>query len=593
MKRDAWTSSFRDIVFALDFPERLTPPTVIPPPEQKPGAVVRIPDPNLRAAIAEALGKIPNAPITVKEMEGLDNLGKLYVRSKGIRDLTGFQFATNLKGLSLEDNQISDLSPLAGLMNLRTLGLGNNLVSDISPLKGLKNLDSLYLENNQVSDLSPLAGLTNLRILAFSKGDVSDLSPLAGLINLEYLKFHDGNISDLSPLAGLVNLKSVSSWNSPLSDLSPLAGLTKLEKIDFCHGDISDLTPLAGLTGLKELYFVANEISDISPLAGLTGLTRLNLESNNIPDISPLAGLTNLKWVNVAKNKIPDFSPLSGLRENIKLVWHSNPGFPTEAPKIEGPWLWVVLPGTVGEVLDSTDLLSETSGGTVTEAEIATHGATEGGSVGSSVWTSHSLPSAGGNNIEDMLKSVIRDGTIYGSVSLYSPQEQNTTMYVGGDRGVRVWLNGTLIYERLKRQWADNYTDFFPVTLEQGRNVLLVAVHTVGNGFFGFEPGTEYTVSMGVGYAFSRTPIHTGDTFTLDIRAENITDLAGWQFDIAFDSTILEAVNVSEGDFLKIDGGSTFFQGGSIDNAAGKITGLSAARLSPAAGSVALGSCFR
>ena len=513
-------------------------------------------------------------------MEGLDNLGKLYVRSKGIRDLTGFQFATNLKGLSLEDNQISDLSPLAGLMNLRTLGLGNNLVSDISPLKGLKNLDSLYLENNQVSDLSPLAGLTNLRILAFSKGDVSDLSPLAGLINLEYLKFHDGNISDLSPLAGLVNLKSVSSWNSPLSDLSPLAGLTKLEKIDFCHGDISDLTPLAGLTGLKELYFVANEISDISPLAGLTGLTRLNLESNNIPDISPLAGLTNLKWVNVAKNKIPDFSPLSGLRENIKLVWHSNPGFPTEAPKIEGPWLWVVLPGTVGEVLDSTDLLSETSGGTVTEAEIATHGATEGGSVGSSVWTSHSLPSAGGNNIEDMLKSVIRDGTIYGSVSLYSPQEQNTTMYVGGDRGVRVWLNGTLIYERLKRQWADNYTDFFPVTLEQGRNVLLVAVHTVGNGFFGFEPGTEYTVSMGVGYAFSRTPIHTGDTFTLDIRAENITDLAGWQFDIAFDPTILEAVNVSEGDFLKIDGGSTFFQGGSIDNAAGKVTGLSAAKLS-------------
>ena len=580
MKRDAWTSSFPDILFALDFPKLVDKPPVVTPPEQKPDAVVRIPDPNLRAAIAEALGKSPNAPITVKEMEGLDNLGKLYVRSKGIRDLTGFQFATNLKGLSLEDNQISDLSPLAGLMNLRTLGLGNNLVSDISPLKGLKNLDSLYLENNQVSDLSPLAGLTNLRILAFSKGDVSDLSPLAGLINLEYLKFHDGNISDLSPLAGLVNLKSVSSWNSPLSDLSPLAGLTKLEKIDFCHGDISDLTPLAGLTGLKELYFVANEISDISPLAGLTGLTRLNLESNNIPDISPLAGLTNLKWVNVAKNEIANFSPLDGLRENIKLVWHSNPGFPTEAPKIEGPWLWVVLPGTVGEVLDSTDLLSETSGGTVTEAEIATHGATEGGSVGSSVWTSHSLPSAGGNNIEDMLKSVIRDGTIYGSVSLYSPQEQNTTMYVGGDRGVRVWLNGTLIYERLKRQWADNYTDFFPVTLEQGRNVLLVAVHTVGNGFFGFEPGTEYTVSMGVGYTFSRTPIHTGDTFTLDIRAENITDLAGWQFDIAFDPTILEAVNVSEGDFLKIDGGSTFFQGGSIDNAAGKITGLSAARLS-------------
>ena len=153
-------------------------------------------------------------------------------------------------------------------------------------------------------------------------------------------------------------------------------------------------------------------------------------------------------------------------------------------------------------------------------------------------------------------------------------------MYVGGDLGVRVWLNGTLIYERLNQQWTDNYTDFFPFTLEQGRNVLLVAVHTRGNGFFGFEPGTEYTVSMGVGYAFSQTPIHTGDIFTLNIRAENIFDMAGWQFDIAFDPAALEAVDVTEGEFLKTDGGSTFFQSGSIDNASGKITGLSAARLS-------------
>ena len=84
----------------------------------------------------------------------------------------------------------------------------------------------------------------------------------------------------------------------------------------------------------------------------------------------------------------------------------------------------------------------------------------------------------------------------------------------------------------------------------------------------------------GVGYIFSKTPIHIGDTFTLDISAENIADLAGWQFDIAFDSAALEAVNVSEGNFLKTDGGATFFQGGTIDNAAGKITGLSAARLS-------------
>ena len=601
MKRDAWTSSFRDILFALDFPELVDKPPVVPEPDRLPGGFVHIPDSNLRAAIAEELGKSPNAPITVKEMEGL---GRLVARNRGIRDLTGIQFATNLSKIDLRDNEISDLSPLAGLINLEVLDFTFN-----------------------VSDLSPLAGLINLEYLHFTDTNVSDFSPLAGLINLESLGFsRTPSISDISPLAGLVNLKFIGSWGNAISDLSPLAGLTKLEVINFCGGNISDLTPLAGLTGLKELYLARQEISDISLLANLTGLTRLDLHNNDISDISPLAkltqlkwlelratnisdisplarlsqlewldlhqnnissvsplvNLTQLKWLNIAHNNIADLSPLDGLRENITLTFYDNPAFPKGGPKIEGPWLWVVLPDTTGENVNDTDWLSEASGGEVTEVEIATHGATEGNLGGDSVWTSHRLPPTGWNNIEDMLKQSIPNGTVYGTVSLHSPREQETTMYVGGYRGARVWLNGTLIYERLKRNRhnSEDYTDFFPVTLRQGRNVLLVAVHTLGNGFFGFEPGTDYTLSMGIRYVFSQTPIHTGDTFTLNILAENITDLAGWQFDIAFDPAALEAIDVSEGDFLKTDGGTTFFQGGSIDNVAGKITGLSAARLS-------------
>ena len=84
----------------------------------------------------------------------------------------------------------------------------------------------------------------------------------------------------------------------------------------------------------------------------------------------------------------------------------------------------------------------------------------------------------------------------------------------------------------------------------------------------------------GVGYAFSKTPIRLDDTFTLDIRAEDIVDLAGWQFDIAFDPGILEAIDVTDGDFLKKNGADTFFRDGRIDNANGKITVLSSARLS-------------
>ena len=606
MKRDAWTEGFDDVIFALDFPEsQVDSPSQ---PDLLPGGGVHIPDSNLRAAIAEALGKSPNAPITAQEMEGLE---RLVAQNRGIQDLTGLQFATNLKRLNLRNNQIFDLSPLAVLVLLHELELSSNAqieqFSDLSPLSGLINLKSLDFDSKNVSNLSPLSRLTKLEYLHFTDTNVSDFSPLAGLINLESLGFNrTPGISDISPLAGLVNLKFIGSWGHAISDLSPLAGLTKLERIDFCGGSISDLTPLAGLTGVKELYLAAEDISDISPLLGLTNLTRLGLEHNdisdisalsgltnltwsnlahnNILDVSPLAGLTNLKWLGVDNNDITDISPLDGLRENTKVIWYHNPAFPKGGPKIEGPWLWVVLPYVRRDFDSGADLLSEASGGVVTEVAVSTHGATEGKLVGDSAWVSHRLPPTGRDNIEDMLKRFIPEAVIYGTVSLYSPREQETTLYVGSDFGAKVWLNGTLIYKDLRGEDGDDYHDFVPATLKQGVNVLLVAVQLYNNAnsaFFGFEPGTEYTVANpGVSYAFSKTPIHTGDTFTLDISAENITDLAGWQFDIAFDPAILEAVNMSEGDFLKTGGGTTFFQGGTIDNAVGKITGLSAARLS-------------
>ena len=559
MKRDAWTSSFRDIVFALNFPELVDKPPIVVPPDHLPGAIVHIPDSNLRAAIAEALSKSPNAPLTAEEVE---RLKEIEVPNRGIQDLTGLQFATNLNRLYLMDNQISDLSPIAGLINLHRLRLDDNPVSDISPLKGLKNLTRLW----------------------FNRTPVSDLSPIAGLINLEDLSLSESNVSDLSPIAGLINLRSFFSWGSPLSDLSPFAGLKKMEDINICAAKVSDLTPLAGLTQLKKLNLRACEISDLSPIAGLTGLTWLGFLNNNVSDISPLAGLIHLTHLDIAINNISDISPLDGFRDNLEtFLWFDNPVYPKGGPKIEGPWLWAVLPNAKWRHLESgDDLLSKASTGTVTETEIATHGAIEGSRVGDSIWTLRRLPTTDWN-IEDMLGQPTLTGIVYGVVPLYSPQEQDTTIYVGSNRILKVWLNGVLIHHHppWSRDYSTDYTDFYPTALKQGRNVLLIAAMTRSNAFVGFEPGTEYTVANpGVRYTFSKAPIHMDDTFTLDISAETVFDLAGWQFDIAFDPAALEAIDVSEGDFLKTDGGTTFFQGGSIDNAAGKITGLSAARLS-------------
>ena len=566
MKRDTWTSKFSEIVFALDFPDVAI--SIDPQTERIPGASVYIPDPNLRAFIEENLGKTPNAPITVEEMA---TLHRIFPEEKGISDLTGLEFATNLEWLKIEGNQISDLSPLAGLTKL----------------------DLLDISGNEISDLAPLTGLTNLRHVKISHNNISDLSPLAKLPNLNRFDSWGNPLSDLSPLVGL---EIIDICGGEL-DVSTLEGAKNLKELYLLGGGVSDVSPVAKLTGLTRLQIAGNRVSDISPLATLTNLKWLELADNNIVDVSPLVKLKNLTWLHVGGNEISDFSPLDGFNKDVTIINHTNPGFPQGGPKIEGPWLWVLVPEADvrsavveklehpnDDLLTHLDVLAEASGGKVTELKVSTHGATEGNPVGNNVWYSDKISPTGRNNIAEVLTAEVLagpfvPGVIYGCVVLYSPRQQEVTLFAGNDGGGKAWLNGALVHEKLKGTRGADYQYFVPVTLKEGVNVLLVATRTGGNGFWGFNPEAEYTVlNPRVGYAFSQPIIDAGDTFTLEVRAEDIYNLAGWQFDIAYDPAVLEAVEVNEGDFLKT-GGETFFQSGKIENRSGKIKGLSSARL--------------
>ena len=473
-------------------------------PTTTPAQTVNIPDAGLRAAINDALDKAPSAAITAAEMATLRNFE---AHNADISDLTGLEFATNLEDIRCNNNLISDLSALEGLIKLRVVEFRENVISDLSPLANLINLEWVIVNHNLVSDLSPLANLINLHGLEISDNVISDLSPIAGLIKLERIWMSENPIGDLSPLTGLISLRYFRSWGTPILNLPALKELPKLSVIDICGGDLSDLSPLEGFTTLKELYLVGNEISDISPLASLTGLTHLNLENNQISDVFPLASLPNLTQINLNNNAIIDFSPLDALPENVTIIRTNNPGFTRAAPKIQGPWLWVIAPtnGLSGAsaAASRTDFLAQVSGGAVTELRIARQGAMEGDAVGDKVWTLGRISKSGGNNINELVNTIgLGTGNIdhhvaYGSVNLDSPREQRTRMFVGSGDAVKVWLNGVLVHNKTVDRDADDYKENFPVTLRAGTNTLLIAVYEGEgwwSGFFGFESGTDYTV---------------------------------------------------------------------------------------------------
>ena len=324
-----------------------------------------IPDAGLRAAVRGELGLLPDVPLTKKYMQQFYYLD---AHDLGISDITGLEFASNLRELHLSKNPITDLRPLSNLTTLENLHLWalspNTPTLDLQPLATLTNLAKLSLANSRVSDVRPLSGLKQLRSLHLSHNHISDIRPLAGLTQLWTLSLEGNPITDFTPLAGL-NLEEFNISNNPtrIADISLLAELKQLRSLDLSNNDISDLRPLSGLTQLQTLWLKGNPITDFTPLVGLdltdlkydvveqltpqtdlaeiwmpdpalrtavrgeigllpgVSLTKeklqvvnsINVAGKGISDITGLEFATNLKALDISRNPITDLRPLANL----------------------------------------------------------------------------------------------------------------------------------------------------------------------------------------------------------------------------------------------------------------------------------------
>ncbi|MDE0396851.1 MAG: leucine-rich repeat domain-containing protein, partial [Candidatus Poribacteria bacterium] len=594
----------------------------------------------------ERLTEIVADESDIRDLIGLEyatNLERIEFRHNAITDLTPLTNLIRLDNIKLRGNQITDITPLAKLFNVEWMGLEENQITDLSPLKNLKKLNGIGLSGNSVTDVSPLAGLISLEGIAALNTRITDFSPLANLRRLEWIEFGNdpsisalpslkglktlrrliiencsisdisglaeltsltdlrlprNSVADISPLANLKNLTTLDLPSNAISDLSPLAGLTRLKRrLILADNDISDISALAKLTSLTELNLEGNLISDIASLSNLKKLIELKLDSNLITDVSPLSGLTNLREVNLRNNSISDFSPLESLPATTTIYTRNNPGafIGSGGPKITGPWLWMIV--STGDssgaraAESDVDFLARASNGDVTELKVATDGATEGNPVGSKVWTLGELSATDGNNLNAMANATglgtgdLNNHVAYGSIALESPREQKTTMLIGSDDAVKVWLNGELVHYNPINRGSDGYQDQAPVTLKEGKNVLLVAVYEGGgawSGFFGFTPEAEYTALTPVArfsLTTDTTEFQVDSKFVLHLNAANMEDLAGWQTDVVFDPAILKANSITQGSFLKHNNGQTHFIRGTINNTTGRIIGITAARL--------------
>jgi Cohesin domain len=76
-------------------------------------------------------------------------------------------------------------------------------------------------------------------------------------------------------------------------------------------------------------------------------------------------------------------------------------------------------------------------------------------------------------------------------------------------------------------------------------------------------------------------PLEAGEQFSISIEVAPGTPIAGMQFDLSFDPSLVAVSTVEEGGLLNQGGATSFFNSGSVDNQAGRVTGVFGAITTP------------
>lgn len=278
---------------------------------------------------------------------------------------------------------------------------------------------------------------------------------------------------------------------------------------------IKDLTGLEYAINLQELFCEHHEVSDLSPLAGLKKIRILIMEHNPISDLSPLAGLSELEYIKLSDTLVTDISVLAGKRK-------------LEYVRMWGPPISDMSPLADLPNIQHIDLCGN---------EISEIPSLENAPNLKKLYVF-------GNQVSDV--SVLRNLTNLERLNLEGNNIKDISPLAGLTNLKWLDLRGNPI------------TDWAPLeTLAKNTKI---------------EPN---------GFVFAANADRVGidNPFTFEIKAQFIRNLVGWQCNIAFDANLLEAVEVTEGDFLSQDGATTLFQEGTIDNEIGVISGYNVLRL--------------
>ncbi|RGO15848.1 LPXTG cell wall anchor domain-containing protein [Bacillus cereus] len=247
-----------------------------------------------------------NTPITKEDLLKVKSLIVVEAKSKGIKDVSGLEYMTNLENLTLEEVKLKNIKFISDLRQLKSVSITYGELEDIGPLAELEHIESLSLRNNKISDLSPLSQMKKIKLLDLNSNYIKDIKPLFTAKSLRTLTVANNQISNanLAGIEQLKNVKSLSLSNNGLTNIEHITPMKKLVELDLSKNELENIEPLSRMSTVQSLNLEENYISDITPLSQLTGLYDLKLASNEIRDVRPVQELGKRMYIDVQRQKI-------------------------------------------------------------------------------------------------------------------------------------------------------------------------------------------------------------------------------------------------------------------------------------------------
>ncbi|MCM3223564.1 NEAT domain-containing protein [Bacillus cereus] len=247
-----------------------------------------------------------DTPITKEDLLKVKSLIVVEAKSKGIKDVSGLEYMTNLENLTLEEVKLKNIKFISNLRQLKSLSITYGELEDIGPLAKLEHIEFLTLRNNKISDLSPLSQMKKIKMLDLNSNYIKDIKPLFTVKSLRTLTVANNQISNdnLAGIEQLKNVKNLSLSNNGLTNIEHITSMKKLVELDLAKNELENIEPLSRLSTVQSLNLEENYISDITPLSHLTDLYDLKLGSNEIRDVRPVQELGKRIYIDIQRQKI-------------------------------------------------------------------------------------------------------------------------------------------------------------------------------------------------------------------------------------------------------------------------------------------------